>query len=249
MNEFMRRYIVFVLLFAGGGLSLAQTTMPTTPPGTQPVTQQVSRLAPDDFDFKQLLGVPPAPGSAGEKAELDQLLKLQKERTPEEVRRCKDEVEVQPFAFAVILGKWFNAKDLPQTEKLLKMATKATKPILGAAKITFNRERPFKVDTDIHPCVEDEKSPSYPSGHATRGIVWATILAELMPQDKQDLMAYGREIGDDRALAGMHFPSDVIAGQRLGREIAQRLLADPDFQKQLAKAKAECAAHEPVEAK
>jgi acid phosphatase (class A) len=211
-------------------------------------TQPQSGLAPDDFDFKQLLGDPPAAGSKEEKDEIGKLLEMQKDRTPEEIKRCKDEVEVQPFVFSMILGDWFSAANLPETDKLLKMATKDAKPIFGAAKAVWNRQRPFLVSDQIHPCVEEEKSASYPSGHATRGMMWATIIVELLPSgvpasDKELIIDYGREIGDDRALAGMHFPSDVIAGQTLGKEIARRLLADPNFQAQLEKAKAECAAH------
>jgi acid phosphatase (class A) len=229
----LNRWTMVLAIFCLGSALLADA----------PATQPGNGLAPDDFDFKALLGGPPAAGSADEKAEIDRLLKLQKDRTPDEIQRCKDEVEVQPFAFSVIVGDWFSAANLPETNKLLKVATKKAKPIFGAAKAVWNRPRPFTVSDQIRPCVEEEKSASFPSGHATRGIVWATIIAQLVPEDKEAVMAYGREIGNDRALAGMHFPSDVIAGQTLGREIARRLLADPDFQSQLEKAKAECAAH------
>ena len=42
-----------------------------------------------------------------------------------------------------------------------------------------------------------------PSGHAMRGIVLATILADIFPDKKDQLLARGREIGSDRALAGI----------------------------------------------
>ena len=38
----------------------------------------------------------------------------------------------------------------------------------------------------------------------------------------------------------MHYPSDVAAGQKLGAEIARRLLANPDFRADLREAKQEC---------
>jgi acid phosphatase (class A) len=225
------RLTALVFVFAGASLLFAGPS--GNPPG----------LAPDDFDFKQLLGDPPAAGSTQEKAEIDQLLKLQSGITPAEIERCKSEVSVQPFYFAKVVGDWFSAENLPETDKLLKLATKDSKPIFGAAKTLWNRARPYDVSNQIHPSLPKEQTPSYPSGHATRGVVWATIIAELVPKDKAAIMACGRQIGDDRALAGVHFPSDVIAGQMLGREIAKRLLTDPDFQTQFVKAKAECAAH------
>jgi hypothetical protein len=53
-------------------------------------------------------------------------------------------------------------------------------------------------------------------------------------------MARGRLIGDDRYIAGMHYPSDVEAGQKLGEEVAHRLLENRDFKIALDRAKEEC---------
>jgi acid phosphatase (class A) len=94
----------------------------------------------------------------------------------------------------------------------------------------------------IHPCLPLERSYSYPSGHAVAGIVWATLLSEIFPEKRDALMARGKQIGDDRVLAGVHYPTDVIAGRKLGEEIARRLLADQAFRAELEKAKQECLA-------
>ncbi|HWE03971.1 MAG TPA: phosphatase PAP2 family protein [Tepidisphaeraceae bacterium] len=204
--------------------------------GAAPITQP-AYLAPDAFDFKTLLGDPPADGSDGQMREIEALLQLQEKRTPEEIERCRDEVNAGAFIFADVMGKWFNPKDLPATAALMKELTAQTRIISSAAKINWNRKRPYVVDDRIKPCVELEKSFSYPSGHATRGIVWATILSEIFPQHRGALMARGREFGIDRSIAGVHYPSDVAAGQKLGAEIARRMLADPDVRERIAKAK------------
>jgi len=47
-------------------------------------------------------------------------------------------------------------------------------------------------------------------------------------------------------LGGVHYPSDVAAGRILGNAIADKMLANPEFQAALAKAKAECAANSVV---
>jgi acid phosphatase (class A) len=49
----------------------------------------------------------------------------------------------------------------------------------------------------------------------------------------------GQEIGWDRVIAGVHFPSDVYAGRVLGQTLAQAMLKSPDFQRRLTQAKAE----------
>ena len=207
-------------------------------PATQP-----AYLAPDNFDFKSLLGDPPADGSPTQVQEIDKLLDLQAHRTPEEEARCKEEVDATAFIFAGVLGKGFDATDLPLTAELLKDVAHQAKVVAGAAKATWDRKRPYLTDTRIKPCVELEKTPSYPSGHATRGMVWALVLAEIYPEHRDALLARGREFGEDRELAGLHYPSDVAAGQKLGAEIAKRLLADPEFRAKIEKAKEEVLAH------
>ena len=119
------------------------------------------------------------------------------------------------------------------------MTREATR-IADVPKQKFNRTRPPIANPEIHACVPLEHTGSFPSGHATRGIVWATIVAEIFPEEREQIMASGKQIGDDRVLAGMHYPSDVVAGQALGAAIAQKLLANPDFTDQLNKAKLEC---------
>jgi hypothetical protein len=209
-------------------------------PATQPAA-----LAPESFDFKALLGEPPADGSEVQKQEIAGMLKLQENRTHDDIARCQAEVEQSPYEFAsAIVGPWFTGKGLPLTNSLFIHVSKQAKFITGAAKLNWQRVRPYITDPRIKPCVEVEKTFSYPSGHATRGILWAGILAELFPEHRDALMAHGRQYGTDRTLAGMHYPSDVVAGQKLGAEIARRMLADPQIRAEIQKAREECAAAE-----
>ena len=53
-------------------------------------------------------------------------------------------------------------------------------------------------------------------------------------------MARGKLIGQDRVIGGMHYPSDVAAGQKLGAAIAKSLLANEQFKTEFEKAKQEC---------
>jgi hypothetical protein len=167
------------------------------------------------------------------------MLALQAQRTPDEVRRCRSEEKVTVFAFATVLGPSFNAENLPFTARLMSDVYDEAKKDSDAAKNRWGRTRPPISDPRIHPCVAFENSPSYPSGHAVRGMVWAMLLADIFPEQHDALMARGRQIGEDRFLAGMHYPSDVTAGQKLGAAIARRLLAERTFRHVLGKAKEE----------
>jgi hypothetical protein len=196
----------------------------------------------DDADWSAMLPGPPADDSPEHRAEVATLLHWQEKRTAEDVARCKSEEEVTAFVFAEVLGDWFNSTSLPVTANLMHQVYVDTRGVSNAAKKKWKRVRPPLAIPELRPCVALEKTPSYPSGHATRGIVWATLLSEMFPDHKDALMARGRLIGEDRVIAGMHYPSDVAAGQKLGEEIAQRLLANPDFMQELHRAKDECMA-------
>jgi acid phosphatase (class A) len=199
-------------------------------------------LQPQDVDWASILPGPPDDNSAQHQDEIATVFHWQNKRTAEDVQRCKKEVSADGFIFAQVLGDWFNPRALPITADLLNQAWMDGKVITNAAKKKWDRPRPYEVDKRIRPCVEEEATPSYPSGHAVRGIIWATILAEMFPDHHDQLMALGRQFGDDRVIAGVHWPSDVEAGQKLGAEIAARLLDNMDFKTELQRAKEECMA-------
>lgn len=211
---------------------MTATTKPSTP----------ASLRPESFDYRKLLGDPPADNSRQHIAEIEQMLELQARRTPADVARCQAEVAVTAFGFANVLGPWFNEKDLPYTAQLMHDVGQQAKAVTGGGKKFWSRVRPPLADSRITPCVPLEKTFSYPSGHATIGVFWGTLLGEMFPDDRDILLARGKQIGFDRTIAGMHWPSDVAAGQKLGAEIARRMLADPEFRKKLDKAREECLA-------
>jgi hypothetical protein len=203
-------------------------------------------VEPTDFDFKTLLPTPPADHSDAWRTEMDQLLKLQDKRTDDDLKRIESEQKMTAFIFSKALGPWFNQNDLPKSAEFLGKVMKDTSDVVAAGKALYQRPRPFTTEPKLHPCSEKEKTFSYPSSHSTRAMVAAMVLSEMLPDQKKALMAEGTQIGDDRALAGQHYPSDVDAGRVLARAIFDKLNKDPKFQKQLEEAKAECIAKEPV---
>jgi acid phosphatase (class A) len=195
-----------------------------------------------DSDWAALIGPPPLPGSAEQKSEIVMLLNLQSKRTEAQEKRCKSEVHADAFYFARVLGPHFSEHNFPITAQLLREAAADASDIADHIKRRWNRTRPYLADPRIEPCVTEEKTGSYPSGHAVGGILRATILSEICPEKKAALMSLGRQLGDDRMIAGMHYPSDVVAGQKLSAAIAEKLLSNPDFHAALIKAEAECTA-------
>ncbi|HMD53742.1 MAG TPA: phosphatase PAP2 family protein, partial [Phycisphaerae bacterium] len=87
-----------------------------------------------------------------------------------------------------------------------------------------------------------EKSYSYPSGHSTESMVLALVLAGVFPDKHDAIIAEARNIGWHRVEIARHYPTDIYAGRVLAQAIVREMNKNPDFQHDLAAAKAEIAA-------
>ena len=152
-------------------------------------------------------------------------------------RAAKDS-SISIFLYAPAIGPFFQPGILPKTEALfMKVRTDISEP-LDRVKDHWKRRRPYQLDESLS-LGAPEPSYGYPSGHSTRGTVQALLLAELFPEQREAILAIGRNIGWDRVLIGKHFPTDIYAARVLGQAIVHELLASPAFQRDLAEAKAE----------
>jgi hypothetical protein len=71
-------------------------------------------------------------------------------------------------------------------------------------------------------------SPSYPSGHTTYGYTGSLILAILVPERYQEMIARGAEYGNDRIIVSAHYAMDVMGGRTLALyDMAHLLANDP----------------------
>jgi len=59
----------------------------------------------------------------------------------------------------------------------------------------------------------------FPSGHTAEGFNEALLLAYAVPERFQELITRASELGNNRILAGMHSPLDVMGGRMLGTAI------------------------------
>jgi acid phosphatase (class A) len=195
---------------------------------------------PATVDYKTLLPNPPANDSAETHKEIDLILEEQKNRTPEDVIRITREAKhLDIFLADTVVGPWFTAKNLPVTATLFRNVGTNVFPVVDGAKKYWDRPRPFALDPRVKPPIDLPKNPAYPSGHSTAGNLDALILAEIAPDLKEALMVRGKQIGEDRVMAGVHYPSDVQAGHLLAQDLFAKLMASPVFQADLAQAKAE----------
>jgi membrane-associated phospholipid phosphatase len=81
--------------------------------------------------------------------------------------------------------------------------------------------RPHMLDPNVKPLFAVPNFPSYPSNHSTFSAARSEILAHLFPNHADFIRAVGKEAGDSRIWAGIHYPMDNVAGVQLGKSVAQ----------------------------
>src|SRR3954468_10461965 len=208
-----------------------------------PLGAQAAILDSSQVDPARLLPPPPAPGSARAKAELDEVKAIMASRTPAMLEAARhDDGDEKPDMFQAALGPSLDLAKLPATSKLLNDVAQEEDPGSRPAKDFFHRDRPWIVDLSLTPCVPGKPTQahaSYPSGHATRSYSMGIVLASLVPSKAQAIMARAAEFAENRLVCGMHFRSDIVAGQALGTIIALDLMQNPAFKVEFEAAKAE----------
>jgi membrane-associated phospholipid phosphatase len=92
------------------------------------------------------------------------------------------------------------------------------------AKYAYERPRPGDIDQSLATVLPTPASPSYPSEHAVAAATASAILAYLFPDDALLFVDKADEANRSRLMAGAQYPSDMAAGQELGRSIASRVI-------------------------
>lgn len=182
----------------------------------------------DATPLLQVTGRPPQPGSVEAATDRAILFWLQDSRTPEMEANSWLTLERDPIFFSRALGLDM-VKLTPSLNAGLRSFLKPVDALMGTIKTTTNRRRPYLQYPDLRPCLPFEDSPSFPSGHSTWYRAASELLADLLPERRQRLLAVGHHAGASRVLCGVHFPSDVEAGQRLGAAAARQVIASPQW--------------------
>jgi acid phosphatase (class A) len=207
---------------------------------------QSAVLEPAEIDAARLLPPPPMAGSAQAKAEIAELHAIAVSSSPELVEKARrDDADEKPDMFNAALG--FDVMALPATSKLLSVIAEEEEADTKPAKAYFHRDRPWIADPSIKTCVAVKPGPaanSYPSGHSTLGFSMGVVLASVVPEKSQVILARAAEFSENRLVCGVHFRSDIVAGQEFGTALALKLMQNPAFRAQMDAARAELrAAH------
>ncbi len=83
--------------------------------------------------------------------------------------------------------------------------------------------RPFQLDPEVKTVVPTPNHPSYPAAHGCISSANGAALANLFPRDAAAIMTVAEEASESRIWAGIHYRSDVVAGRKLGMDVANKV--------------------------
>ncbi|MBY7736897.1 acid phosphatase [Paenibacillus polymyxa] len=103
------------------------------------------------------------------------------------------------------------------------------------AKSYFSYPRPFRwsdnsvVVPSLIPALKSDATNDggFPSGHTNAAYLSSIAMAYAMPERYQELLTRASELGNNRVVAGMHSPLDVMGGRVMATAMAAAILSDP----------------------
>jgi len=175
-------------------------------------------------------GRPPEQGQPKAISDLSILLWLQSHRSPQLIANSWLLLDRNLSNFDLAVGV-----DMAKTTPELLRGLAPFLALVDGAKDTikdiYKRPRPYSADASIQPCLPRESGWSFPSGHSTFYRAAAELLVDLLPERRERLLAVGLSGGSSRTLCGVHYPSDVEAGQRLGEAAALQIIASDQWRR------------------
>ena len=217
-------------LFQRPCASLTPSALPQAPAAAPPDQAVASAgLQLEMGPLYKAVGQPPKPQTAAADQDLAILLWLQKHRTPDQIAKSWLLLDRNIVQFDRALG----IDMTKSTPAVVRGVTSFLKLVDGAKdsiKDRLQRPRPFVSHPEIRVCLPPESGWSFPSGHSAFFRSAAVLLADLVPELRERLLAVGLLGGTSRNICGLHYPSDVDAGQRLGEAAALQILSSPQWQ-------------------
>jgi acid phosphatase (class A) len=189
----------------------------------------------------ELLAPPPLPGSAEQAADMAEVQAVYHAAASNDIAAAYSEKKFSVFNFTPAIGAFFQSNNLPKTTDFFARVQTDAETITDNAKDFYKRPRPYVTDPSLANG-KLEKSFSYPSGHSTESMVLALVLADLVPDKHDAIIAEARSIGWHRVEIARHYPTDIYAGRVLAQAIVKQMVKSDAFQKDFAGAKAEIAA-------
>ncbi|MGL4345629.1 MAG: phosphatase PAP2 family protein [Cellulosilyticaceae bacterium] len=92
-------------------------------------------------------------------------------------------------------------------------------------KYFYQVPRPVQYCQEFVPFLATPQHPSYPAGHSVMPACFCYLMAHFFPAEKDKLMQILEECSISRLYAGVHYPLDISEGNKLGEDIANKIIA------------------------
>lgn len=169
------------------------------------------------FDYNQYKMIPPHRNESMKT--MTELIRLSQIKSDDEFTLKMDKVKES-------FKELCEELDLDFPKKEVKELKDSVSGVVLDLKYHFNRPRPYKlaplynIELDTNEIKDTTfDSPSYPSGHATQGILIGNYLSHKYPLYRGKFLKVGRDIAKSRVIAKVHYPSDVSMGEMIGNDI------------------------------
>jgi acid phosphatase (class A) len=191
---------------------------------------------------------PPANSSAQTRAELNYLLSLQNQRTPDQVATALHvagvyyNLRIVPgdsayaqnrknlFHIGRSIGTWFTPETLPVTTDFMARVWQDASYFTWTYKYKFLRVRPYVLEPALDN-LEETNWAAYPSGHSANSYVNAYIYAALMPAFTDVFLKDAYAMAHSREIIGVHYPSDSEVSRQLAQQLVKALFENEKFRK------------------
>ena len=201
----------------------------------------------------------PANSSDQVRKELDYMLDLQANRTPEQIARVSTlgDIGYWPsinqvpthqsyeenlrnlfFEAQELMGETINARNFPKISKLFQAVMQDMRVMEFSIKYQLYRPRPYHLKRKLQPLMKIN-SPSFVSGHTLWAFVQAFTWSELIPEKQKEFIALAEEIRRSREIMGIHYPSDNEAARQVAYRMMQYYFDNDAFLKDYNEAAAE----------
>ncbi|MDQ3932718.1 MAG: phosphatase PAP2 family protein [Actinomycetota bacterium] len=217
--------------FGASLVVLAACSMRTGQTSAPPLEPSVGRWKTWVLSSPSEVEVPPPPkqGSAAASADLAEVRRAVEGRTPqieEQARFWSDYPAVQPWIkLGLDLVVEQGVRNPPRAARGYALTSVAMYDAAVSAslwKYVYGRPAPDDVDRVVPVWQE----PSYPSEHAALAGAASRVLAYVYPELPADFFdQLAEEAATSRVAAGANYPSDVAAGLKLGRAVADAVIA------------------------
>ena len=196
-----------------------------------------------DVDFPNLLPPPPKEDSPAGKRDVEAIINLQKNMTPQLDAAIHHDLDQSVYTVAgPVLGPKFTKENFPLAGEFFAKVTKDAGVGVGPIKQKYKKVRPYQYSKDIHADEDIAKAaggPTYPSGHSTTAAEVALLLGLMVPEKRDALYERSDEYAIHRITSGAAYPSDRWGGYITASLAINQMMKNPEFRADYETVKAE----------